>query len=122
VGVYCGGLAPPEFAILCKMDVRPDDLACPARGWPIVVDLDGTLTPVDTLAESLVARVRNAPGTLFLPRSGSSADARDSSRQSPTAPASWLCAFHIEMRCWTTCAKLAPMGDASCWPPPHIAR
>lgn len=66
MGVYCGGLAPPEFAILCKMDVRPDDPAGPARGWPIVVDLDGTLTPVDTLAESLVARVRNAPGTLFL--------------------------------------------------------
>lgn len=33
---------------------------------PLCVDLDGTLTPVDTLHESLVALIRHQPLTLFL--------------------------------------------------------
>jgi 4-hydroxybenzoate polyprenyltransferase len=37
-----------------------------ARNAPLVVDLDGTLTPVDTLAESLIRAIRQAPLTLLL--------------------------------------------------------
>ena len=33
---------------------------------PLVVDLDGTLTPVDTLVESLIRAIRRAPLTLLL--------------------------------------------------------
>ena len=33
---------------------------------PLVVDLDGTLTPVDTLAESVILLLRHRPTTLFL--------------------------------------------------------
>lgn len=32
---------------------------------PIVVDLDGTLTPTDTLAESLISTIQRYPGSLF---------------------------------------------------------
>jgi 4-hydroxybenzoate polyprenyltransferase/phosphoserine phosphatase len=37
-----------------------------ARNAPLVVDLDGTLTPVDTLAESLIRAIRKAPAVLLL--------------------------------------------------------
>jgi 4-hydroxybenzoate polyprenyltransferase/phosphoserine phosphatase len=36
-----------------------------ARAVPLVVDLDGTLTPADTLAESVVHMVRRAPTSLW---------------------------------------------------------
>ena len=32
---------------------------------PLVVDLDGTLTPTDTLVESGIRLIRSSPGTLL---------------------------------------------------------
>ncbi len=50
-------------------DVVSDDSAREdpgrARRWPLVVDLDGTLTPTDTLIESLVRCVKRSPLTLL---------------------------------------------------------
>ena len=37
----------------------------PAAGWPLVVDLDGTLTPTDTLLESLIQLVKQSPFNLL---------------------------------------------------------
>jgi 4-hydroxybenzoate polyprenyltransferase len=46
---------------------QPEPVAPPgtASGAPIVVDLDGTLTPADTLAESVVALVKSSPMNLL---------------------------------------------------------
>jgi hypothetical protein len=35
------------------------------HAWPLVVDLDDTLTPSDTLAESVVLLLRHKPWTVF---------------------------------------------------------
>ncbi|WP_328595754.1 UbiA family prenyltransferase [Rugamonas aquatica] len=37
----------------------------PAAGWPMVVDLDGTLTPTDTLLESVIQLIKQAPLNLL---------------------------------------------------------
>ena len=48
--------------------MMPEDVAA-KRLPPLCVDLDGTLTPVDTLHENFLALVRQAPGSLLsLPR------------------------------------------------------
>jgi 4-hydroxybenzoate polyprenyltransferase/phosphoserine phosphatase len=38
----------------------------PGCDWPIVVDLDGTLTPSDTLLESMLLAVKQQPSVLFM--------------------------------------------------------
>ncbi|ELX13267.1 prenyltransferase UbiA family [Janthinobacterium sp. HH01] len=37
----------------------------PAAGWPMVVDLDGTLTPTDTLLELLIQLIKQSPFNLL---------------------------------------------------------
>lgn len=37
----------------------------PAAGWPMVVDLDGTLTPTDTLLELLIQLIKQSPLNLL---------------------------------------------------------
>lgn len=37
----------------------------PAAGWPLVVDLDGTLTPTDTLLESIIQLIKQSPLNLL---------------------------------------------------------
>ena len=51
-------------AVTTPQTDQPDPLA--ARAWPIVVDLDGTLTPTDTLMESVLLAVKHRPADLLL--------------------------------------------------------
>ena len=44
----------------------PDTDAMIAQAAPLVVDLDGTLTPTDTLVESVLQLIKQAPLNLFL--------------------------------------------------------
>ncbi len=43
-----------------------EGVASPSSLVPLVVDLDGTLTPTDTLIESLILLIKKSPGHIFL--------------------------------------------------------
>lgn len=53
-----------------NQDAMADQLTqgdfCDSSHWPLVVDLDGTLTPADTLLESVVILVKKSPLNLVL--------------------------------------------------------
>jgi 4-hydroxybenzoate polyprenyltransferase/phosphoserine phosphatase len=43
-----------------------EEVASPSSLVPLVVDLDGTLTPTDTLIESVILLIKKSPGHIFL--------------------------------------------------------
>lgn len=57
----------PMTSVLNQEMSSADHSTIPA-GWPLVVDLDGTLTPVDTLIEAVIRLIKQSPlNLLFMP-------------------------------------------------------